>query len=43
MIVIDTNILVRYAIRDDIQQAKIAKTFLQEHECLILKSENINA
>lgn len=38
MIVVDTNILVRYAIRDDIQQAEIAKIFLQKHECLILKS-----
>jgi predicted nucleic-acid-binding protein len=36
MVVIDTNILVRYATRDDPQQASIATTFLCEHECLVL-------
>lgn len=38
MIVVDTNILVRYVMCDDLQQAQIAKHFLSEHECLVLRT-----
>ncbi len=38
MIVVDTNVLVRYAIRDDLQQFTIATDFLRKNECLVLRT-----
>jgi predicted nucleic-acid-binding protein len=38
MIAIDTNILVRYAVKDDPKQAIIATKFLKNNPCCILKS-----
>ena len=38
MIAVDTNILVRYTMRDDPQQTKVATRFLHEHNCLVLRS-----
>lgn len=38
MIVVDTNILVRYAVKDDRNQAKKATEFLMTHSCRILKT-----
>ena len=38
MIAVDTNILVRYAMRDDSQQLEIAHRFLHENECFVLRS-----
>lgn len=36
MIAVDTNIVVRYAIKDDLAQARLATRFLQENTCLLL-------
>jgi predicted nucleic-acid-binding protein len=38
MMVIDTNILVRYLVKDDKPQERLATQFLREHPCLILKT-----
>ncbi|MDO3378734.1 type II toxin-antitoxin system VapC family toxin [Geoalkalibacter halelectricus] len=38
MIALDTNILVRYAVKDDRRQTALATRFLAEHRCFILKS-----
>ena len=38
MIAVDTNILVRYAIKDDKQQAKLATNFLNENDCFFSKT-----
>lgn len=38
MIAIDTNILVRYAVKDDLKQAAAALAFLQENKCFIHKT-----
>jgi predicted nucleic-acid-binding protein len=38
MIAVDTNLLVRYAVRDDLEQAARAALFLKEHDCLVLRS-----
>jgi predicted nucleic-acid-binding protein len=38
MIAIDTNILVRYAVKDDRRQAVVATEFLRNNACLILKT-----
>lgn len=38
MIAIDTNILVRYAVKDDLKQAAAALTFLQNNTCFIHKT-----
>jgi predicted nucleic-acid-binding protein len=38
MIVVDTNILVRYAVKDDPEQARIATEFLETNECLISRT-----
>lgn len=38
MTAVDTNILVRYAVKDDIRQALKATEFLRNNSCLILKS-----
>jgi predicted nucleic-acid-binding protein len=38
MIAVDTNILVRYAVKDDRNQAKKATEFLMTHSCRILKT-----
>ncbi len=38
MIAVDTNILVRYTMRDSRHQTKIANRFLHEHKCLVLRS-----
>ncbi len=38
MIAVDTNILVRYAMRDDPQQLEVARRFLHENECFVLRS-----
>ncbi|MBI2354625.1 MAG: type II toxin-antitoxin system VapC family toxin [Deltaproteobacteria bacterium] len=38
MIVIDTNILVRYAVKDDHKQTVIATEFLKNNACYIIKT-----
>ena len=38
MITIDTNIVVRYVMRDDLRQAQKAQDFLRQHECLIIRT-----
>ncbi len=38
MIAIDTNILVRYAVKDDPQQTSLATDFLAKHLCFVLKT-----
>jgi len=38
MIAADTNILVRYAVKDDADQTRIATEFLSRHRCFILKT-----
>jgi predicted nucleic-acid-binding protein len=38
MIVVDTNILVRYAVKDDPEQTRIATNFLKQNECLISRT-----
>ena len=38
MIVVDTNILIRYAVKDDPQQTVAATDFLAHHSCLVLKT-----
>ncbi len=38
MIAIDTNILVRYAVKDDLKQAVTATEFLKSNSCCILKT-----
>lgn len=38
MIAVDTNLLVRYAIRDDRDQAALAITFLAQNRCFVLKT-----
>lgn len=38
MIAVDTNILVRYAVKDEPQQTVIATNFLATHQCFVLKT-----
>jgi predicted nucleic-acid-binding protein len=38
MIAVDTNILVRYAVKDDRNQAALATEFLAKNRCFVLKS-----
>jgi predicted nucleic-acid-binding protein len=38
MIAVDTNILVRYAVKDDRAQAAVATDFLKNNACCILKT-----
>ena len=38
MIAVDTNLLVRYAVRDDLEQAARAASFLENHDCLVLRT-----
>ena len=38
MIAVATNILVRYAVKDDLAQAKLATTFLANNRCFVLKT-----
>lgn len=38
MIAVDTNILVRYAVKDDPQQTVITTEFLAQHRCFVLKT-----
>ena len=38
MIAVDTNILVRYLVKDDHDQAVLATNFLAKNRCLVLKS-----
>ena len=38
MIAIDTNVLVRYAVKDDQQQTVLATKFLANNQCRILKT-----
>ncbi len=38
MIAVDTNILVRYAVKDDQGQARLATNFLANNRCFILKT-----
>lgn len=38
MIVIDTNILVRYAVKDDKRQAALATAYIADNVCLVLKT-----
>ena len=36
MITLDTNVLLRYIVKDDPEQAKIAEDYIASHECLLL-------
>ena len=38
MIAVDTNILVRYAVKDDRHQTSLATNFLATHQCHVLKT-----
>lgn len=38
MIAVDTNILVRYAVKDDKHQTASATRFIADNQCLVLKS-----
>jgi len=38
MIAVDTNILVRYAVKDDRRQTALATNFLASHQCYVLKT-----
>ncbi len=38
MIAVDTNILVRYAVKDDHTQAALATRFLAQNRCFVLKT-----
>ena len=38
MITVDTNVLVRYLINDDLQQTQEAMDFLAAHDCMILQT-----
>ena len=38
MIAVDTNVLVRYAIKDDRDQAALATAFLAKNRCFVLKT-----
>jgi predicted nucleic-acid-binding protein len=38
MIAVDTNILVRYAVKDDRHQTALATSFLATHKCYVLKT-----
>ncbi len=38
MIAVDTNILVRYAVKDDRAQARLATEFLARNRCFVLKT-----
>ncbi len=38
MIAVDTNILVRYAVKDDKRQTALATSFIADNECRVLKS-----
>ena len=38
MIAVDTNILVRYAVKDDKRQTALATSFIADNECHVLKS-----
>lgn len=38
MMVLDTNVVIRYLIKDDKQQAVLAYELLARHECFILKT-----
>ena len=38
MIAIDTNILVRYLVKDDKRQEQLATQFLGKHQCVVLKT-----
>ena len=38
MIAIDTNILVRYAVKDDLEQTALATDFLRENSCFFSKT-----
>lgn len=36
MIALDTNVVLRYALKDDPEQARMATAFLRTHHCLLL-------
>ena len=38
MIAVDTNVLVRYAVKDDREQATLATAFLADNRCFVLKT-----
>jgi predicted nucleic-acid-binding protein len=38
MIAVDTNIFVRYAVKDDLKQARSATEFIRNNPCFILKT-----
>jgi predicted nucleic-acid-binding protein len=38
MIAVDTNILVRYAVKDDKRQTALATSFIADNQCHVLKS-----
>ena len=38
MIVVDTNVLVRYAVKDDPHQARIATDYIKQNECLVSRT-----
>jgi predicted nucleic acid-binding protein len=43
MIAIDTNVVLRYALRDDPAQAILATDFLRENRCLLLPTVLLEA
>lgn len=43
MIAIDTNIVVRYAIKDDPEQTRLATDFLRDNPCLLLPTQVLEA
>ena len=36
MIAIDTNVLLRYIVKDDVEQASVAVTFIEQNHCVLL-------
>lgn len=43
MIALDTNIVLRYLIKDDAEQARLATDFLRQHRCLLLPTVVLEA
>ena len=43
MIALDTNVVVRYAIKDDPEQTRLATDFLRDNECLLLPTVVLEA
>lgn len=43
MIALDTNIVLRYLIKDDAEQARLATDYLRQHRCLLLPTVVLEA